>query len=193
MANMGVSMIDTLSDFVQKMNELGIAYMVTGSYAMSAYGEVRMTRDIDVVVQLARKEVGAFFNRFKDEYYVSDESVRRALDRKSMFNIISQTHGGKIDCIFPKDTEFAKQSFSRRYKVKVRELEFWTTTKEDLILAKLDWAKDSHSEMQIRDIANLTDSEYDSEYVAGWIRRLNLLGIWSEVEQWKIQHDQQSE
>lgn len=149
-------MIETLRDFVQKMNELGIAYMVTGSYAMSVYGEIRMTRDIDVVVELSEKDVGPFFNRFKDEYYISENSVRNALRNRSMFNVISHTHGGKVDCIVQKDTEFGRASFARRFEVTVAGFEFWTSTCEDLIIAKLNWAKDSHSEMQIRDIANLT-------------------------------------
>lgn len=46
-----MSMIETLRDFVAKMERRGIEYVVTGSYAMAAYGEVRMTRDIDVVVR----------------------------------------------------------------------------------------------------------------------------------------------
>lgn len=183
-------MIETLRDFVQKMNELGIEYMVTGSYAMSVYGEIRMTRDIDVVLEFSEDHVRKFFNLFKDEYYISEDAIRRALSRKSMFNVISQTHGGKVDCIVKKDSEWARTSFSRRYKETVAGFEFWTLTREDLILAKLNWAKDSHSEMQIRDIANLTRSEYDSDYVSGWIDRLALREIWSEVEQWKTQHTQ---
>lgn len=182
-------MIETLRDFVQKMNVLGIEYMVTGSYAMSAYGEIRMTRDINVVVQLSETHAKPFFETFKDEYYVSDESIRNAVRRRSMFNVISHAHGGKVDCIIQKDTEFARTSFSRRFKVSFSGIEFWTTTKEDLIIAKLNCAKDSHSEMQIRDIANLTESEYDSGYVAKWIADMDLADIWAEVEQWKIRRD----
>lgn len=181
-------MIDTLRDFVQRMNELGLEYMVTGSYAMSVYGEIRMTRDIDVVVQISEEDAKPFFDRFKDEYYISEEAIRRAVRYRSMFNIISHVHGGKVDCIVSKDSEFARRSFGRRYKQTVSGFEFWTTTKEDLILAKLSWAKDSHSEMQIRDIANLTGSEYDSGYVNSWIDRLALNEIWAEVDQWKTQH-----
>lgn len=183
-----ISMIETMRDFVDKIDDLGIEYMVTGSYAMSAYGEIRMTRDIDVVLQMTNRDVMSLFNRFKDEYYVSDESIRSAIERKSMFNIVSLSHGGKVDCIIQKDTDFARTSFARRYKVTVAGVEFWTTTKEDLIVAKLNWGKDTHSEMQIRDIANLTKQEYDSDYVDGWIGRLALQEIWNEVEQWKIQH-----
>jgi len=86
-----------------------------------------------------------------------------------------------------KDTEFARTSFLRRYKEKVAGVEFWTTTREDLIISKLHWAKDTHSEMQIRDIANLTATEYDSAYVNGWIDKLGLHEIWDEVDQWKTQ------
>ena len=185
--NTGISMIETLRDFVQKMNELGIDYMVTGSFAMSAYGEIRMTRDIDVVVQLTENKIKGFTQLFENEYYVSEESIRRAITRRSMFNVISHAHGGKIDCIVMKDTDFARATFQRKYKVIVSEIEFWTTTKEDLIIAKLNWARDSHSEMQIRDIANLTSTEYDSAYVDDWVARLQLENIWHEVDEWKIQ------
>lgn len=187
--NNGISMIETLRDFVLKANELGIEYMVTGSFAMSAYGEIRFTRDIDVVVQITEKDVARITRKFGTEYYVSDESIRNAIARKSMFNVISNTHGGKVDCIVMKDDEFARYSFTRRWKASVSGLDFWVTTKEDLIIAKLNWARDSHSEMQIRDIANLTSSEYDSIYVSEWIERLDLNGIWSEVGQWKTHQD----
>lgn len=182
-------MIETLRDFVLKANELGIEYMVTGSFAMSAYGEIRFTRDIDVVVQITEKDVARITRKFETEYYVSDESIRNAIARKSMFNVISNTHGGKVDCIVMKDDEYARYSFTRRWKASVSGLDFWVTTKEDLIIAKLNWARDSHSEMQIRDIANLTSSEYDSIYVSEWIERLDLNGIWSEVGQWKTHQD----
>ena len=186
--NKGISMIETLRDFITKMERLGIDYMVTGSYAMAAYGEIRMTRDIDIVVEIANNDARPFFELFRHEYYVSEDSIRRAIDRKGMFNIVNTTHGGKIDCIVRRNTDFARTSFGRRYREKVTDVEFWATTREDLILAKLQWASDTRSEMQIRDIANLTGKTYDAEYVENWIDRLDLRNIWSEVNEWKIQH-----
>jgi predicted nuclease of predicted toxin-antitoxin system len=181
-------MIETLRDFVDKMNGLGIEYMVTGSYAMSAYGEIRMTKDIDVVVEISSTDVASFFEVFRQGYYVSNVSIRRAIDRRSMFNVVSNENGAKIDCIIQKDTDFARTSFTRRYKVKVAGIEYWNTTREDLIVAKLQWAKDTHSEMQIRDIANLTATSYDADYVGRWIEELGLKEVWEEVGKWKIQH-----
>ena len=180
--------LETLRDFVDKAGKLGIEYMVTGSFAMSAYGEIRYTRDIDIVVRLDRKNVAQFTSVFADKYYVSDLSIGRAIDRRSMFNIVNFETGEKIDCIIQKDTEFARMSFGRRRRAVVAGIEFWTTTKEDLIIAKLDWASDSHSEVQIRDIANLSYDEYDSDYVSVWIENLGLGEIWREVERWKTHH-----
>ena len=182
------SIIEMLRDFVERVNALQIEYMVTGSFAMSAYGEIRTTRDIDIVVQIDERNVQPLTEAFGENYYLSDISIRRAIARRSMFNIVDNEHGAKIDCIVQKDNDFARESFGRRRMAKVSGVEFWTTTKEDLIVAKLNWARDSHSEMQIRDIANLTATEYDSEYVETWITSLGLKAIWAEVEKWKIQH-----
>lgn len=182
------SMIETLRDFVEIADKLGIEYMVTGSFAMSEFGEIRTTRDVDIVVQLSEKHISPLIKAFGVPYYISENSIRRAIEHRSMFNIVNSEWGTKIDCIIQKDTEFAKQSFGRRRRVAVSGIEFWTTTKEDLILSKLNWSRDTHSEMQIRDIANLTRSEYDSDYVSAWIGRMELENIWTEVKQWKIRH-----
>lgn len=180
--------LETLRDFVDKAGRLGIEYMVTGSFAMSAYGEIRYTRDIDIVIQLERPDIARFVSAFADKYYVNDISIRRAIDRRSMFNIVNLETGEKVDCIIQKDSEFARVSFGRRRRAVVAGIGFWTTTKEDLIIAKLDWTRDTHSEMQIRDIANLTVDDYDSAYVSGWIESLGLSEIWSEVDNWKTLH-----
>lgn len=37
---------------IQALEELGIAYMIGGSLASSAYGEPRLTNDIDIVADL---------------------------------------------------------------------------------------------------------------------------------------------
>jgi hypothetical protein len=186
---MPLSMIETLRDFVEKVDRIGIDYMVTGSFAMSAYGEIRHTKDIDIVIEIPPRLIEQFTRLFEPaRYYISENSVRRAVDQRSMFNVVDKQYGDKIDFIIRKDTEFARESFSHRRKAVTAGVEFWTSTKEDLIIAKLDWAKESHSELQIRDIANLTVDAYDADYVADWVGRLCLTEIWAEVQKWKTLH-----
>ena len=47
-------------------------------------------------------------------------------------------------------------------------------------ISKLYWAKDSHSEFQLRDVRNLLLTGYDAEYVTHWTRRLGLDGLLKE-------------
>lgn len=182
-------MLEVLRDFVEKAAQAGLPYMVTGSFAMSVYGEIRFTRDIDILIALAESDVDVFFNLFENDYYIGKNSVERAVRERKMFNIIHLEKAVKIDCIVCKNSEFEKLKFSRRRKAKVGELEFWTITKEDLILSKLNWSKNSISEMQIKDIANLTKTSYDGEYVKFWIEKLGLEKIWKEVEKWKTRQE----
>jgi hypothetical protein len=47
-------------------------------------------------------------------------------------------------------------------------------SKEDLIISKLRWAKDSHSELQLGDVKNLLATGYDTVYLERWTRELGL-------------------
>ena len=52
----------------------------------------------------------------------------------------------------------------------------WFTSAEDLILAKLFWAKDSHSETQLKDVRNIMETvdNLDLKYVETWVAKLGL-------------------
>ena len=54
---------------------------------------------------------------------------------------------------------------------------------EDLILSKLDWAKESRSQMQLDDVRNLLRSVQglDTEYLNRWADRLGLTTLYQEV------------
>lgn len=63
---------------------------------------------------------------------------------------------------------------------------FYTTPRmdrEDLIISKLYWAKDSLSEMQIRDVENLMSTlpELDREYIAKWVQQLGIEEVYKRV------------
>ena len=61
-------------------------------------------------------------------------------------------------------------------------LDFTTyiVSKEDLIISKLFWAKDSHSEIQLGDVRNLLATGYDEEYLRRWTRQLGLDSLFQE-------------
>ena len=148
--------------------------MLTGSVAMNYYAQPRMTRDIDVVLALNARNVAAIMSLFSEDYYLDSEAVTWAVAHESLFNMIHQKSVIKVDCIVRKTSEYRRLEFERRRKITIQDLTTWIVSKEDLIISKLHWAKDSHSAFQLRDVRNLIATGYDSEYVGLWTRELGL-------------------
>ena len=177
---------DTLKDVVVRLNDLGVNYMVTGSVAMASYVKARATMDVDVIVEIEEEIINNFEQRFAGDYYVTIESIRRAKALCSMFNVISQATFIKVDFILRKPNRFETAKFERRRLSKLGELEFWVISKEDLILSKLDWAKDSLSERQFEDVRALLESGADTGLIDREINAENLVDVWRSYLEWKI-------
>ncbi|MGH8705163.1 MAG: hypothetical protein ACREUO_07080 [Burkholderiales bacterium] len=162
------SELEVLRDVVARLEGAGIAYMLTGSVAMAVYAEPRMTRDIDIVVELAQGDAPRMVELFSPDYYVSSEAVESAVATRGLFNLFHLARLVKVDLIVRKDDEFQRQEFSRRQRHHLGEFAAWVISKEDLILAKLLWAASTDSEFQLRDVRRLLASGVDRAYLDQW-------------------------
>ncbi len=174
--------LDVLKDVVSRLENAGFLYMLTGSMAMNYYAEPRMTRDIDLVIALDTTDVLRLIELFGDTYYISDVAVSDAIRDLSMFNLIHLDSVVKIDIIVRKVDEYRRHEFDRRSQIEFAGIKLWIVSKEDLILSKLVWAKDSNSELQLRDIKNLLAMHPDSEYLQGWARKLGVLPLLEDLK-----------
>lgn len=179
-------MLETLRDVAERLNDLGINYMVTGSVAMSVYATARSTMDIDIVLEIDTEDASRFEKRFAGDYYVQSADILRAAGRQSMFNIINNSTLIKVDCIIRKNDQFEIEKFSRRRRSQIGKVDFWVISKEDLILSKLKWAADSYSERQFEDIRNILETGVDEAFVKDGISRAGLKEIWRAFEEWMI-------
>jgi hypothetical protein len=166
--------LDVLRDVTKKLSRAGIQYMLTGSFALNYYAEPRMTRDIDLVVALEPKDTDTFVALFDEEYYLPRNAMGRAIINRTQFNILHNDSIIKVDCIVRKNTEYRQLEFERRRLVTADDIEVWIVSKEDLIISKLYWAKESHSEFQLHDVRNLLKSGYDATYLQTWTEKLGL-------------------
>ena len=173
--------LDIVRDVSARLEGAGIGYMLTGSMAMNYYAQPRMTRDIDVVVELRPADAARVVQLFSPDYYVSREAVDSSITRQSLFNLIHHESVIKVDCIVRKQSEFRLAEFNRRQRIKIEDFETWIVSKEDLILSKLFWAKDSRSELQLRDVKNLVATGCDRAYIQRWTEELGVTSLWHEV------------
>src|SRR5438477_3885959 len=160
-----------------------IPYMVTGSFASSIHGEPRASKDIDIVISPTQEKLAAFIDQFpSDRYYAVKEDALEALAGGYMFNIIDFTSGWRIDFIFLKPRPFSQMEFSRRKEEDLGDLKLTVATPEDVLIAKLEWAKLGQSERQMEDAASIIRIKGDGldfSYVERWVRELN------RDEQWQ--------
>ena len=173
--------LDIVRDVSQRLASAGFDYMLTGSMAMNYYAQPRMTRDIDVVIALQSGDTECVVKLFSPDYYVSREAVDSSIAHQSLFNLIHHESVIKVDCLVRKRTEYRLHEFNRRQRIKIQDFETWIVSKEDLILSKLFWAKDSRSELQLRDVRNLVSTGCDRAYIKHWTTRLGVASLWQEI------------
>jgi len=174
--------LDIVRDVSARLGRGGLAFMLTGSMAMNYYAQPRMTRDIDLVVALTPADTDAIVRLFAPDYYVSREAVSSSIAQESLFNLIHQESIIKVDCIIRKNTPYRRAEFERRQRIAIEDFSTWIASKEDLIISKLWWAKDSHSELQLRDVKNLVSTGCDTDYIQGWTKELGLHNLWEECK-----------
>lgn len=172
-----------LKNIADCLERAGIDYMLSGSVALNYYAQPRMTRDIDLVVEIQMADIGRLATELGDDYYFDDQAVQMAIEHESLFNLIHYPSLTKIDCIVRKSQAYRRQEFSRRQRVMFGDFPVWIVSAEDLLLSKLHWLKDSRSEMQFKDIRSLIDAvpQLNWVYLRHWAEQLDILALLDEV------------
>ena len=174
--------LDLLMLVASRLEAAGIRYMVSGSTAMNFYAEPRMTRDIDIVVELTREDAGRLVQILGPQFYADEDAIRDAIEHRTMFNVIEIEKVLKVDFIVRKDDPYRIEELARRRRVSLRGGDVWSASPEDLLLSKLVWARDSESELQLRDVRNLiTAAALDWHYVETWAGRLGVSDLLAKV------------
>jgi len=166
--------LELLKRVCKSLDENKFPFMISGSIAMNIYAVPRMTRDIDIIVELSLNRVDEFTDLFPDSYF-NKASIINEIKRKGIFNIIDHETGFKLDFIIRKDTEYYQLAFNRRQRIKELDTELWVISLEDLIIAKIIWIQQYQSEKQTLDIENLLlNPTVEMGYINKWCNCLKL-------------------
>lgn len=125
---------DLITRFVLPLETLGIRYMVTGSVAAMAYGEPRLTNDVDVVVELTARDAGRFVRAFQvagDLYVPPEEAIAEAVTRSvsAAFNVIYPAQALKADYFVAGD-DLARWGLDHRRRETVGNAAVWLAPPE---------------------------------------------------------------
>ena len=176
---------DVFRRITAALDQAGIEFMLTGSFASAYYGAPRSTQDIDLVIAASPDQLRAFVTKLPvTEYYADMGAALQAHQQQSLFNVIDVTTGWKIDLIVLKSRAFSQEEFRRRHKVNLHGASLYLASAEDSVISKLEWAKLSQSQRQIQDVASILIVRWDAldrAYLEKWITGLQLTEPWAEA------------
>src|SRR5215831_19084593 len=102
-----------LLQIARAFDSLKIKYVVVGSIASSIHGDYRATADIDIVAELQADGIKPLVELLKNDFYIDELAVRKAVARGRSFNAIHLSAIFKVDVFLPQN-ELAKQQLARR-------------------------------------------------------------------------------
>ena len=182
--------LDVLLDFTRVLDELGIQYVIVGSFASSARGFQRATRDVDILAKISLDEVQFLYQKLLGRYYIDDHSIRSAVINSGHFNAIHLDSMFKVDVFVPSDSDrLSQQQLSRHLPEKLfpdSEAIVYVATAEDTLLAKLLWYEKGRrvSERQWADvlgIIRLQGERLDRIYLNDWAAQLGLTKLLNDA------------
>lgn len=181
---------DLLAVFLDRFNQSGIEYMVTGSVASTLYGEPRLTQDVDLVVRLGPGDGRRLFDAFPAAAFyappveVLEEEARRP--NGGHFNLLHLDTGLRADCYLVGDSELNRWGFAHRRGTPVAGRTIWVAPPEYVIVFKLDFFRQSGGDKHLDDIARMlrvSGDQIRAAEIAGWVRRLRLEPEWDRAQE----------
>ena len=177
---------ELLQFVVECLEKLKIRYLITGSIASMAYGEPRLTNDIDIVADMDQNHAQKVKDCFPEaDFYLEIESIKKAVRQRHQFNIIHPSSGLKIDIMIPDQDGFNRSRFARTKRLNISETrtaEF--AAPEDVIIKKLEYYQEGGSDKHLRDIAGMmkiSEALIDVAYLDDWTEKLGLSALWKSV------------
>lgn len=150
---------DLFRVFTDRLNDLGVVYMVTGSVATIVYGEPRLTHDIDIVLRLSEREIPDLERAFPLEEFTrpSTQTLRLEARRatRGHFYLIHHETGFKADIYTEGRDVLHLWAIEKRRQLDISGARIWIAPPEYVIIRKLEFYTEGGSEKHLRDISSM--------------------------------------
>jgi hypothetical protein len=96
---------NTIGKFVAIAEAIGLPFHITGGSISSAYGEPRLTQDIDIVVSpdVARIRTDDLIDQLaRSDFLFTERVLRQAVQTGNLFQLLDKTESLKLD-IYPRE------------------------------------------------------------------------------------------
>ena len=169
--------------FTGPLERAEIPYMIVGAFATLAFGAVRTTEDLDLVLGLALGDLARFESAFPeaDFYRPPRETLLTEVARteRGHFNLIHQATLDRADCYLTGRDPLQHWALKNRRRVAWQGRQCWVAPPECVILKKLEFFREGQSQKHVRDIQNILRLvDVDRVFIEEHVERLGLREQW---------------
>jgi hypothetical protein len=164
--------------------------MVTGGVAAIAYGEPRLTNDVDFVIRGTGRDAPLLAAQFSaEEYYLPPrEAMERELDRPDHghFNIIHNATGLRADIYVAGSDSLHAWGLERRHAETIGNEQIWFAPIEYVVIRKLEYYMQAGSSRHLRDIQammRVSGDSVDLGMMVSMVQARGLQAAWEEARQ----------
>ncbi len=152
------SIEEVVKSITRILEEKKVDYVIVGGIAVSAWGNIRTTRDVDILLLLNKEDANELEVALKRERFsIQAGDILDALKQRSHFTIFDELSEYHIDAkgIY---SENDRLTLTRRRKVSLADFALYVASPEDLIANKLLVG----SEQDIKDAEGMYARQFDN-------------------------------
>jgi hypothetical protein len=153
----------TIAKFVAIAKAIGLPFHLTGGSISSAYGEPRLTQDIDIVVspEVARIRIDDLMEQLAcSDFLFTERVLRQAVQSGNLFQLLDKTESLKLD-IYPR--ELIPGELQRSQTMELFAGVFLpVVSRTDAAISKLIWI-DKGSQRSRRDFRSIFQSSSEQQ------------------------------
>ncbi len=167
---------DLIKDIVVILENLRIDYAIVGGIAAVAWGNIRTTRDVDMIFLLKERDISKFVIGLKySNFSITEDEVRTAMNEKGHFTIFDKLSVYHIDAkVAYGKTEMETLKHSR--KIDLNGLNCYIASPEDTIANKLLFGR----EQDIKDSEGIYVRQLEKLDMKLLENRCKELKVWKE-------------
>lgn len=157
---------DVAKDIARILEELDIDYVIVGGIAVSGWGNVRTTRDVDIIMALREEDIDELVEALIEKNFsVTKRDIKEALKEKSHFTVFDKLSDYHIDAkgVYG---EKEQRSIRTRKVVDLGGVNIYIASPEDTIANKLVFGSEQDMKdaegIYVRQLESL-DMEYLEE------------------------------
>jgi hypothetical protein len=167
---------DIVLRVIRSLEQLGIGYMLVGSYSSNAFGIARSTQDADFVIEIGDRQISALFATLAPDLTFDPQMRLESVTMTSRFVGRHAATGFKVELFLLSDDPFDRERFRRRQRTPFLQSIAQLPTPEDVIVQKLRWFKQGARAKDLEDAANILavqQGKLDIDYMRRWADQHN--------------------